>query len=433
MSADFIENDVDFDQVKLKDPSGELAFHEYVNDPSNFSSSPQMVDYGTRLRRGLLFSGSDNPKRGTIVIAFRGTVTASDVNTDRVFLQRNLPSVRALGVTSDLRTSNRYIRNRQFIVEQMNTYFNGEATNGNNSYWDFYVTGHSLGGALSETLSADKLVHGGYSFSAPVDNPTNSLAYTDENTGQRVTRSMNAPTYRSMNKYDKVIGGVTDATTGGDAIYDDLINGKVLTRMAGHDLTFFRGQQLRTPFQIPPYRPGVMHRLITGPIESSRRLIKAVTPAITPVAQRISQAPSYLSGQLRSGFRRITGYGRKRARLKKGRGPPPAYSLALSLASDAYKENFANPQKHDVGVQQAILCPAPISCQEVKFYVIRWPLFNSDEERNTIIGPLVKILTETPMTTIPAFDTGNPDDAPEEASPEDDYIYENPLIGQGVY
>lgn len=412
----------DFDKVKLKDPTGELTFHEYINDLSNFSGDPQSIDQATRLRRGLLQNGTDNAMRGTIMIAFRGSVTTDDFNTDRVFAFRNLPAIEQLGVSKDLRSSARYTRNRAFIIEQMETWFNGVPTNGANSYYDFYVTGHSLGGALSETLSVDKLVHGGYSFSAPVDTPVHNLSYTDPGTNQRTRRSLNAPTYRSINRYDKVIGGVTDATTGGDAIYDRAIEGKILTdaKMLGHELDWFKGQQLRTPFQIPPFSPAPLHRLITGPVESLRRATVAVKES-KPITW------------LRSGFNRLTGKGRPKRynRMKRGRGPPPSYALQLSLASQAYNTSFAEPQRIDVGVQQAILCPAPISNQEVKFYVVRWPLFNSPEERDRVIGPLVKKLTSAPIVDIPAFDKGDRADRPVYSDQLEDETYDNPLIGQG--
>jgi len=380
-----------YDRVKLDNITDRETFHTYINDVKNF---PGQQDHRLRLARGLMHSGSDNPDRGTVVIVFRGTTVSlqdgdvKDLGTDISFLFRNVNQ-------TSLQSSGRYIRNKQFIIEQMNTYFNGQAINGSNSYWDFYVTGHSLGAALSETLSMDRLVHGGYSFSAPVDNITNNYAYSDDS-GRRTTRSMNAPTYRSINYYDRVIGA-TDATTGGDAIYDDVIKGTIISydkgiseQMAGHNLDQFKGQQYTTPFQIPPYNPDRLQRVILGPQETIRRTGEKLKPITGKVGNFL---PSFIKPYI--------GLGKKRKR--RGKGPPPTYPLSLTLAKEAYEKDIATPQKIDAG-QQAILCPSPISNQEVKFYVCRWPRFYSDKERDRAIGALVKLLTDTPLKKVEAFE-----------------------------
>jgi hypothetical protein len=431
-----------YKQVKLPETT-DLRFHQYVEDIDNFKDN---VNFATRLRRGLMHNGSDNPDRGTVVIAFRGTVTNEDKNTDRVFLLRNNPITLPGMPGKTLAETDRYMRNRQFIIQKMNTYFNGEAVNGSNSYWDFYVTGHSLGGALSEVLSMDKLVHGGYSFSPPVDSAVNKHAYGDINrpfSASMSKLSLNAPTFRSINKMDKVIGGLTDATTGGDVIYDNVIQGTVYNpnkgitdQMLGHELSWFKDQKTTTPFDVPPYAPGQLQRNITGPIETTRRTLEYIQPAIDtipkPVTNVLKSGYNQMASLLNSGRRQplLPVFGRGKGRCwkgckptpgrkpyskgsctctkKRGRGPPPSYPLSLSLAKDAYSENFDAPQKHEIGRHEAILCPAPISNQEVKFYVCRWPRFNSDEERDEVIGPkgsdLVTILTSKPMEYVTPYD-----------------------------
>lgn len=386
-----------YNRLRLADTTGRSTFQEFVSDTSNFSNPSQR----TRLERGLMHAGSDNPDRGTIMIVFRGTANADDLNTDRVFAFRNFPSL----TSPDLRTSARYIRNKQFIVEQMQTYFNGVAINGSNSFWDFYVTGHSLGGALSEVLSSDDLVHGGYSFSAPVDTPVHTRSYTDPETGARLRDGSNAPTYRSINYMDKIIGN-TDATTGGDAIYDNVIQGTtynfnrpVREQLLGHELEWFKNRPISTVYGIPEYNPGRLQRLQLGPQESARRTIETVKPVATSILQKpvnLIRRSARLLG--------LSASGRKRRR-QRGHGPPPAYPLALTLAKEAYEERFSQAQliksTHD-----AILCPTPISCQEVKFYVCRWPRFNDNRDRDRAIGNLVKVMSREPLVEVEAFDNG---------------------------
>lgn len=416
-----------YNKVKLPETT-DLRFHQYVEDLDNFKSGApdggRSIDFATRLRRGLMHNGSDNPDRGTVMVVFRGSANVDDFNTDRVFTFRNLPGPNPYiipEIQPTLAKTNRYIRNKQFIIEQMNTYFNGQSVNGSNSYWDFYVTGHSLGGALSEVLSMDALVHGGYSFSAPVDNATTKHA-----------RSNNAPTFRSINKMDKVIGN-TDTTTGGDAIYDNVIQGTVYNpnkdiknQLLGHELEWFKNQETTTPFDVSPYNPGKLQKnfVQVGPIESINRTIDYVKPAAPAVTNMFTSGFNKLTSLLTGRRQPLLGRGKSRCwhgykptpgkkpyskgsctkKRKRGTGPPPSYPLSLSLAKDAYSEKFDTPQKHEIGRHEAILCPAPISCQEVKFYVCRWPRFNTDEERDDKIGDLVKMLTDTPMEYITPFD-----------------------------
>ena len=415
------ETDV-YNKVKLPETT-DLRFHQYVEDLDNFKSEApdggRSIDFATRLRRGLMHNGSDNPDRGTVMIVFRGSEDPTDFNTDRVFMLRNLPGPSPYiipKIQPSLAETNRYVRNKQFIIEQMNTYFNGQSVNGSNTYWDFYVTGHSLGGALSEVLSMDALVHGGYSFSAPVDTPTTKHA-----------RSNNAPTFRSINYMDKVIGN-TDTTTGGDTIYDNVIQGTVYSAMLGHELDTFKNQKTTTPFDVPPYNPGQLHKTFVkvGPIESINRTIDYIKPAAAPVTNMLTSGINRLASLVTGRRQTILGKGRCwqnykptpgrkpyskgscTKKRKRGTGPPPSYPLSLSLAKDAYSKKFDTPQKHEIGRHEAILCPAPISCQEVKFYVCRWPRFEDNErgiqERDNAIGDLVQMLTDTPMESITPFD-----------------------------
>jgi hypothetical protein len=391
-----------YNRLRLPDTTGNERFYDFITDTTKID--PQQR---ARLEFGLMRNGNDNPDRGTVVVVFRGSINADDFNTDRVFALRNLPSLTA----KDLRSTPRYIRNRQFIVEQMNTYFNGRPTNGSNSYFDFYVTGHSLGGALSEVLSLDGLVHGGYSFSAPVDNPTHQATRGDRERG--------APTYRSINKYDKVIGGFTDPTTGGDAIYDTVIEGTVYNtnkpvneQMLGHELDWFKGQPTTTNFQIPPYKPGRLQRLMLGPVERINRTSQAVSTALPAMLKPLNPLPTISAAispfnpfQPRRSPRLQSAAGRRYKKRKRGNGPPPAYPLALTLAKEAYSKSFDKPSIVKSS-QHAILCPAPISNEEVQFYVCRWPRFNNDTERDTAIGNLVKILTREPLIEIEAYDKG---------------------------
>lgn len=390
----------DYNKLKLPDTTGSERFYDFIRDTTNIDNAQR-----TRLEFGLMRNGNDSADRGTVMVVFRGTVNADDLNTDRVFLLRNLPSLTA----KDLRSSPRYIRNRQFIVEQMNTYFNGRPTNGSNSYFDFYVTGHSLGGALSEVLSLDGLVHGGYSFSAPVDNPTHMSTVGDRERG--------APTYRSINEFDKVIGGFTDPTTGGDAIYDTVIKGNIYNRdkklgdqMLGHELDTFKGLPTTTNFQVPPYQPGRLHRLVLGPVESINRTSQAVTKVLPSALKPLNPLPKVSAAlspfnpfQPRRSPRLLSASGRRYKKLKRGTGPPPAYPLSLTLAKEAYSKSFDKPVIIKSS-QHAILCPAPISNEEVQFYVIRWPAFNNDTERDKAIGNLVKIITKDPLVEKEAYD-----------------------------
>jgi len=427
--------DEDYEKLKLETSADRESFSKFIQNTNTITA-----DHAQRLRRGLLFSGSDNPDRGTIMVVFRGTVDLKDWGTDRVFTFRNRGTtlgLDAMGVDpddlspQDLASTNRYKRNKQFIVEQMETYFNGVAVNGNNSYWDFYVTGHSLGGALSDTLSSDKLVHGGYSFSAPTDTPINNLMRTDPNTGVRTRSVTNAPTYRSINYKDRVIGS-TDATTGGDAVYDLVIDGTtynydkpVNQQLAGHELDWFMNEREFTKFQIPRYKPGRLQRYITGPKESVRRVGETINE--NPVGQTILNAvPAVRSifGQTKPKpvMRRVSAAGRKR--IKRGRGPPPSYGLALSLAKEAYSKSFDKAAFYN-STQDAILCPAPISCQEVKFFVCRWPRFNNTRERDKVIGNLVKIMSSTipkgeSIPNVPAFQPPHDDTVLEMDIPEDE-------------
>jgi hypothetical protein len=425
-----------YNRVKLPQ-TPDQPFHLYVDNIDNFKNN---VDFATRLRRGLMHNGTDNRDRGTVVISFRGSVTFDDFNTDRVFMFRNMPGAHSLNalipdIQRELAQTDRYVRNKQFIIEQMNTYFNGKAINGSNSYWDFYVTGHSLGGGLSESLSMDGLVHGGYSFSAPVDDVANKHAYSMRDFQRKPT---NAPTYRTINYMDKVIGGLTDATTGGDAIYDNVIQGTVLSKQAGHELSQFKGQKVTTEYEVPPYAPGTLQRVLgpmVGPVETTRRgleniqeniekvIPKAVTTTVTKpltsafnnftnLVRPLPSLPMFRGrGRCWKGCKPTPGkkpYSKGSCtctkKRKRGTGPPPTYPLSLALAKDAYSEKFDAPQSFNEGSGKAILCPAPISCQEVKFYVCNWPSFSNDEERDDNIGDLVKILTDTPMGYVASYD-----------------------------
>jgi hypothetical protein len=426
--------DGDYEKLKLDTPADRESFSKFIQNTNTITA-----DHKQRLRRGLLFSGSDNPDRGTIMVVFRGSANFDDFNTDRVFTFRNktFDSFRALGIeedftAQDLMSSARYKRNKQFIVEQMETYFNGVAVNGNNSYWDFYVTGHSLGGALSDTLSSDKLVHGGYSFSAPTDTPINNLMRADPNTGVRTRSATNAPTYRSINYKDRVIGS-TDATTGGDAMYDLVIDGTtynynkpVNQQLAGHELDWFMNEREFTKFQVPRFKPGRLQRYVTGPQESLRRVGETVNE--NPIGQKVLNAvPAVrtIFGQTKpkpTMARLVSAAGRKR--IKRGRGPPPSYGLALSLAKEAYSTSFDKAAYYN-STQDAILCPAPISCQEVKFFVCRWPRFNNTRERDKVIGNLVKIMSSTipkgePIPIVPAFQAPHDETVLEMDVPEDE-------------
>jgi hypothetical protein len=428
--------DGDYEKLKLDTPTERESFSKFIQDTNTITA-----DHKQRLRRGLLFSGSDNTERGTIMVVFRGTADFKDCGTDRVFTFRNRGTtlgLDAMGVDPDdlaaqnLASTNRYNRNKQFIIEQMQTYFNGVAVNGNNSYWDFYVTGHSLGGALSDTLSSDKLVHGGYSFSAPTDTSVNNLMRSDPNTGVRTRTATNAPTYRSINYKDRVIGS-TDATTGGDAMYDLVIDGTtynynkpVNQQLAGHELDWFINEREFTKFQVPRFKPGRLQRYITGPQESLRRVGETVNE--NPIGQTILNAlPAVRSifGQTKPkpAARLVSAAGRKR--IKRGRGPPPSYGLALSLAKEAYSTSFDKTAYYN-STQDAILCPAPISCQEVKFFVCRWPRFNNTQERDKVIGNLVKIMSSTipkgePIPNVLAFQPPHGDDTVLEMNvPEDE-------------
>jgi hypothetical protein len=357
-----------------------LTFAEYIRQVphATLRENQRFVLQETLLKRG-----TDNRDRGTCVISFRGTETSrgvmtalDDVGTDvRNFNFRSLP------VESDLGKSARFQRNFEHIQNVIEVFFGGfdQVQGGHNALWDFYTTGHSLGGALADSLALTNVVHGGYSFSPPVDNET----------GGR--RNPTNPTFRSINQFDKVIAA-TDTQTSGRTLYDNVVQIPVtLANQGGHGLVVFKEEGQSGPFGVPRYNPGKLDYLLPKTlVEMPGQTVRSAVQSITKLPESIA---SRLSRRVRNRMIGLPMYGKGRRpkRTHRGSGPPPSYHMALKMAEDAYNTDYSDPRRLKDELQEADLCPSPISTDEVKFYVVYWPRFNSPEDK-LAVEPLAKIV-----------------------------------------
>lgn len=380
MSVQFLPETASTLSAKVDRVAPDQTFDEYIREVPH---ATLRENQRFALQQTLLKRGTDSRDRGTCVISFRGTETSQgvltaldDVGTDiRNFNFRSLP------IQSDLSTSARFQRNFQHIQNVIEVFFGGydQVQAGHNSYWDFYTTGHSLGGALADTLALTDVVHGGYSFSPPVDNQTGSR------------RNTTNPTFRSINQYDKVIAA-TDTQTDGRTRYDNVVQVPVtLANQGGHGLVVFKEEGQVGPFGVPQYNPGNLDyllpkSLVKMPGDTVRSAVRYVSGLADSIASRLSRRVAKRSIGLPSMY----GRGRRR-RQTKGTGPPPSYHMALKMAEDAYNPIYDDPNTLKDELQDADLCPSPISNEEVKFYIVYWPRFSNPDDK-LVLEPLAKIV-----------------------------------------
>jgi hypothetical protein len=382
MSVQFLPETASTLSAKVERFAPSLPFHQYIQQVPHPTLKE---DQRFVLQETLLKRGRDNRDRGTCVISFRGTETGQgvltaldDVGTDiRNFNFRSLP------IQSDLGKSARFERNFQHIQNVIEVFFGGydQIQGGHNALWDFYTTGHSLGGALADTLALTDVVHGGYSFSPPVDNQTGSR------------RNIKNPTFRSINQYDRVIAA-TDTQTDGRTRYDMVVQmPATIQNQAGHSLVAFKEEGQVGPFGLPRYNPGNLdYMLPASVVEMPGKSLRSAVRSISGMAESIA---SRLSRRVRNrmiGLPTTMGRGKRRERRShRGSGPPPSYHMALKMAEDAYNPRITEPLTLKDELQEADLCPSPISTEEVKFYIVYWPRFNNPEDK-LAVEPLAKIV-----------------------------------------
>jgi hypothetical protein len=149
------------------------------------------MDVGRKRRLKRTLDGT--PRKGTLVIVFRGTDDRYDIILDRNFL---FQSTRNLGKFSFYQQMATQIR--QILTTLLHPNYK--------QHWDVFATGHSLGGAYADQLVLDGIATGGMTFS--------SARTADSNTSQ--------PTYSIINRHDKVIGNMVRVN--GSAPQYDVVN-----------------------------------------------------------------------------------------------------------------------------------------------------------------------------------------------------------------
>lgn len=123
------------------------------------------------------------PRKGTVVVAVRGSADLEDIAVDvAAFSSKAPPNLSQNAFYLKIRNHVLGILNRDFVPSG-----SGESYK---SYWDVFATGHSLGGAVTDQLIMDGVATGGMSFAAP-----------------RTRDSIVArPSYGTINHNDRIIG-----------------------------------------------------------------------------------------------------------------------------------------------------------------------------------------------------------------------------------
>lgn len=151
-----------------------------------------------------------DPSKGTVVIACRGT-DSSDGEDFAVDARMFGPPIKLQGkeiIAENPPSFNGdpyYERTKNHILNILNTDF--KPTGSNQSYkdfWDVFITGHSLGGALTDQLLIDQVGKGGISFNGPrtqMSNQRRENVFSIINAKDRV---VGLSTRSGNNKFDYV-------------------------------------------------------------------------------------------------------------------------------------------------------------------------------------------------------------------------------------
>lgn len=133
---------------------------------------------GRKLR--LIKTLEGTPRKGTLVIAIRGTDDLEDLILDRNFIfQKSSKNIKHFTIYKQL---------KQEITKILRDILHPNYK----QHWDVFATGHSLGGAIANQLIMDGVATGGMTFAA---------APTLDSTALK-------PSYSIINNNDAVIGGM---------------------------------------------------------------------------------------------------------------------------------------------------------------------------------------------------------------------------------